>query len=337
MHCLKKPNISKNRDVRFSGEVIYAAVYKKEKIMKESTKNIPIFPSDARVCFVGDSLTSCSWSEYVYEYYLEKLPGTKLRMYNAGIGSATINFIMNYLEEDVFVWNPTHVVIMFGANDLNHYPGNDDDRAKAFENDMQKLADVFVKRNITVYFAVEPHYKNDGNKSDIYHKVTMSLAQKMDTGVCDFYTLFDPFMEKYHDIVIQEDQTHFTQIGEAVIARLFLYSQGFDIDITDDQAMLKRIDMTYYGDRKNIFDRKLRAMWFAEALILIAVIGDSVENKLKRLYNRIPTRANGAWGDLEFYRAIDYIEIRPNMDLYISQVESAIDLMIEEASKKSSL
>lgn len=304
--------------------------------MQNSVNNgIPIFPSDARVCFVGDSLTSCSWSEYVYEYYLEKCPGTKLRMYNAGIGSATISFIMNYLEEDVFVWKPTHVVIMFGANDIPHYAGGVEDKTKAFENDMRRLAQVFIDRNVTVYFAVEPRYPQVQTDCDIYHNVTMKLAKEMNTGVCDFYTLFDPFMQQYHDIVIQEDQTHFTQIGEAVIARLFLYSQGFDIDITDYKAMLKRIDMTYYGDRKNIFDRKLRAMWFAEALILIAVIGDSVENKLKRLYGRIPTRADGAWGDLEFYRAIDYIEIRPNMDIYIAQVESAIDLMIEEASKNT--
>lgn len=302
--------------------------------MQDKIKNgIPVFPSDARVCFVGDSLTSCSWSEYVYEYYLEKFPGTNLRMYNAGIGCATINFIMNYLEEDVFVWNPTHVVIMFGTNDMMHYSGDDNAKAQAFEKDMRKLADVFIKRNITVYFAIEPHYKHYGTNSDIYHMVTHALANEMNTGVCDFYTLFEPFTEKYHDTVIQADQTHFTQIGEAVIARLFLYSQGFDIDITDYDSMLKRIDMTYYGDRKNIFDRKLRAMWFAEALILVAVIGDSVENKLKRLYDRIPTRANGAWGDLEFFRAIDYIEIRPNMDIYIAQVESAIDLMIAEAAK----
>lgn len=303
--------------------------------MECKTKNgIPIFPSDARVCFVGDSLTSCSWSEYVYEYYLEKFPGTKLRMYNAGIGCATINFIMNYLEEDVFVWKPTHVVIMFGTNDMMHYHGDDTQRARAFENDLRRLANVFLNRNITVYFGVEPNYRHYGTNSDIYHSVTLSLAKELNTGVCDFYTLFEPFISQYNDIVMQDDKTHFTQIGEAVIARLFLYSQGFDIDITDCEFMLQRIDMTYYGDRKNIFDRKLRAMWFAEALILIAVIGDSVENKLKRLYERIPTRADGAWGDLEFFRAIDYIEIRPNMDIYIAQVESAVDLMIDEAAKK---
>ncbi len=304
--------------------------------MKNKIQNsIPKFPSGARVCFVGDSLTSCSWSEYVYEYYLEQCPGTQLRMYNAGIGSATINFIMNYLEEDIFVWNPTHVVIMFGSNDIPHYPGDAEDKAKAFETDMRRLVKEFTDKNITVYFAVAPCYPQSKMNSDIYHNVTLKLTEEMNTGVCDFYTLFDPFMKKYHDIVILPDNVHFTQIGEAVIARLFLYSQGFDIDVTDYDAMLKRIDMTYYGDRKNIFDRKLRAMWFAEALILTAVINESMENKLKRLYERIPTRANGAWGDLEFFRAIDYIEIRPNREVYVAQVESAIDLMIEEAAKNA--
>ena len=307
--------------------------------MNNTVKNIPIFPKDARVCFVGDSLTACAfWVDYVFEYYLEKFPKSQLRVYNAGIGSGTIDFSMSYIEENIMIWNPTHVVIMFGANDMLHIHGTYEERALAYENKLRWMTDEFIKRGITVYFSTEPAYKEPIRNADdmtIVRDVTYKLAQEYDTGVCDFYTTFTPFMENYREIVMDADNLHFSMVGQAVIARLFLASQGFDIDVNNTEEMLKRIELTYFGDRKNIFDRKLRCTWFAEALILTAVIGQPLEKKLERLYGRIPTRANGAWGDLEFYRAMDYIEMRPNMDIYIKQVDAAIDLMLEEAAKNA--
>ena len=301
-----------------------------------NVKSIPVFPKDARVCFVGDSLTACSfWVEYVYEYYLEKFPGTQLRVYNSGIGSGTIGFSMCYLDENILHWNPTHVVIMFGANDMLHIHGTYEERFASYERDLRRMTDEFLRRGITVYFAIEPNYEDRLESCQIVREVTNKLALEYDTGVCDFYMLFDHYKNKYHEIVMDEDHLHFSLTGNCVIARLFLASQGFDIDITDEEAMLKPIQMTLYGDRKNIFDRKLRCIWFSEALILGAVIGQPVEKKLERLYNRIPTRANGAWDELCFYRAIDYIELRPNKDIYIQQVELAIDKMLEEAAKNA--
>lgn len=301
--------------------------------MNRGNTSIPKFPNDARVCFVGDSLTACSfWVQFVHEYYLANVPGSQLRVYNGGIGSATIDFMMNYIEENVMVWDPTHVVIMFGANDMMHYHGDDEQRTNAMYNDLKRITDEFIGRGIKVYLATEPNYYHD---MELVRNGTLRLAQEYGIEYCDFFTLFDPYMKKHFDEVISDDRIHFSYIGECVIARLFLYSQGFDIDIEDEEKMLERMEMSYFGDRKNIFDRKLRAMWFAEALILIAVIGQPVEAKMKRLMGRIPTRADGAWGDLEFFRAIDYIEIRPNMDLYIQQVEAATELMLAEAAKKA--
>ena len=306
--------------------------------MNNTQKNIPVFPLDARVCFVGDSLTACAfWVDYIFEYYLEKFPGAKLRVYNAGIGCGTIDFSMSYFEENIMIWNPTHVVIMFGANDMLHIHGSHEERAAIYEKKLRWMTDEFIKRGITVYYSTEPSYKEPVRNSEdmkIVSEVTYKLAEEYNTGVCDFYTTFTPFMENYRTEVMDPDNLHFSMVGQAVIARLFLASQGFDIDTTDIEAMLKRIELTYFGDRKNIFDRKLRNIWFSEALVLVAVIGQPVEKKMERLYNRIPTRANGAWDDLAFYKAIDYVELRPNMNLYIDQVEAAIDLMLEEAAKK---
>lgn len=307
--------------------------------MNNTQKNIPIFPQDARVCFVGDSLTACAfWVDYIFEYYLEKFPGAKLRVYNAGIGCGTIDFSMSYFEENIMLWDPTHVVIMFGANDMLHIHGSYEERAAIYEKKLRWMTDEFIKRGITVYYSTEPSYKEPVRNSEdmkIVSEVTYKLAKEYDTGVCDFFTTFTPFMENYRSEVMDPDNLHFSMVGQAVIAKLFLASQGFDIDVGNTQEMLKRIELTYFGDRKNIFDRKLRNIWFSEALILVAVVGQPVEKKMERLYNRIPTRANGAWDDLAFYKAIDYVELRPNMQLYIDQVEAAIDLMLEEAAKKT--
>ena len=302
--------------------------------MHNTVKSIPVFPKDARVCFVGDSLTACSfWVEYVYEYYLEKFPGTQLRVYNSGISSSNIGFLMSSFEENIMVWNPTHVVLMIGVNDMVHIHGTHDERAATFKKDLKWITDTFLERGITVYYAIEPRYKYNVENCTIIHDVTKQLALEYDIGVCDFYTLFTPFIKDHDREVLLPDNVHFSAIGECVIARLFLSSQGFDFDINDTEAMMKRIDLTYYGDRKNIFDRKLRRIWCAEAYILRPIVNQPVEKKLERLFNLIPTRAYGAWRDMEFLPVMDYIELRPNRDIYIQQVEAAIDLMLEEAAK----
>ena len=74
-------------------------------------RRIPVFPKDSRVCFLGDSITAGGlWVEAIFEYYLKKFPGGNVRIYNTGTGGGTINFAMNYLEEDILLLNPTHVI-----------------------------------------------------------------------------------------------------------------------------------------------------------------------------------------------------------------------------------
>ncbi len=304
---------------------------------------IPLFPKGARVCFVGDSLTACTfWTELIHEHYLKVYPESELRVYNAAIGGITIPRITKFFDRDIMVWKPTHVVIAFGANDMRMYKGTTEEKINGFTNTLVEFANKFVDKGITPYFVAEPNYSYDnpndtGSNPLIWWKSVQKAAEILDTYYCDIYSLITPYLKKYFKKIIA-DGIHFTYEGECLVSKLFLYSQGFDIDIENEEYMLQRENLSYYGDHKNIFDRKLRAMWLAEgALFEVAGIEDAtVEEKRQKAMEHMREwygKEKEAWTDFNYYRAVDYLEMCCNEEFYITRVEDAIDYMIADAKK----
>ena len=80
---------------------------------------IPKFPANSRVCFLGDSLTSGSlWVHMIFDQYLKLCPEYSVRIYDCGIGGGTADYGLARLEDDLYTFDPTHVVIMYGENDI---------------------------------------------------------------------------------------------------------------------------------------------------------------------------------------------------------------------------
>ncbi len=76
------------------------------------------FPENARVCFVGDSITHHGgYVSRIAAYYHEHCPRKNIRFYNCGIsGAATVTTLAAF-DLDVAVYAPTHAVVMIGVND----------------------------------------------------------------------------------------------------------------------------------------------------------------------------------------------------------------------------
>lgn len=295
-------------------------------------KGIPKFPKDSRVAFLGDSLTAGSlWTEVIFEYYLKNFPEDNIRMYNVGVGGGTAAFALEHLDEDIMLFEPTHVVVMFSENDICGYNGTPFERASHFYDDMKKLTDALVERGMTVYFMCPPssplHNGRDVQPREIAHMVIKTLASEYNSYCCDLYGMMSPLTGNAD--IMQADLIHFTPVGDSVIARLFLHSQGFDGFSPDEEDFYDCFELAYDVDHRKIFNDKIRRIWLAVRNISTA--GDSTDAKIARLYDRIRTRGDGGWDDFCYYRAVDFIELYPNLDFYLEMVNRDTEMLVEKA------
>ena len=62
----------------------------------------------------------------------------------------------------------------------------------------------------------------------------------------------------------------------------------------------------------------------------ISTAGDTAEAKIKRLYDRIITKGDGAWDDFCYYRAVDFIELYPHLEFYYGMVDSLTEKLMAD-------
>ena len=69
------------------------------------------FPKNARVCFIGDSIThNNGFVSYISAYYHEYLKDRKVNFYNCGVAGGRTRTALCVMDKDVFPHNPTHAV-----------------------------------------------------------------------------------------------------------------------------------------------------------------------------------------------------------------------------------
>ena len=290
---------------------------------------IPQFSDGATVCFLGDSLTAGGlWTEMVFEHYLKMRPNAGIRVYDSGIGGGTAAYALEHIDEDLMTHRPTDVVIMFSDNDILSYSGTPEERAVLFRDDMSALADEIIRRGANIYFMCPPdsdaHLGETVQPREIAHSVITELAEYYRTGCCDLFKYLTPHLS--HEGLVANDRVHLTERGQCVLGRVFLSCQGFKGFSPDEEGFFDIAELPYDGDHRRIFNDKVRRIWLA--LRNISTGAGSVAERVEWMRGRIPDRAGGAWDDFCYYRAIDFIELFPNMQLYIDELERTTDKMI---------
>ena len=82
------------------------------------------FADGARICFLGDSITSgAEWSRVMSDFLYTRFPDRRFTFINAGVGGDKAKESMLRLEEDVFSHKPDVVTVMFGMNDSSRNGG----------------------------------------------------------------------------------------------------------------------------------------------------------------------------------------------------------------------
>lgn len=110
---------------------------------------------EERVVFLGDSITHHGrYMRLISDYCLTRWPERKFEFRSAGVGGDTAVGCCGRLAEDVDVWRPTTITVMFGMNDvcLHSYgegkPTEPQDRAiAAYGTNLRNLLDALQRSN----------------------------------------------------------------------------------------------------------------------------------------------------------------------------------------------
>lgn len=212
------------------------------------------FPKDARVCFVGDSITAVvDWTAKVFEYYATHLPEDRVMMYNCGISGDTSTAALRRVEPDVLCHKPTHIVMMFGMNDVGIWLYNADadeariarraERLATYAASMEKMIVQFRNAGLPVTLVTPTPYDDLSTCATVsYVNIQPAFEAMRDTvyrlgaqygcEVVDFYRpMYAIIAEQIKTVpepkVVGGDRVHPCPMGASVMARLFLRAQGF--------------------------------------------------------------------------------------------------------------
>ncbi len=207
------------------------------------------FPDGARICFIGDSLTAQNAVQWMtVDCYKRNLPDTKIEVFNCGVAGGAAWAAFQYLEDDVFIHDPTHAVIGFGVNDCGRYdlahPRSAEryDRLVAnyerYKKCMRELCDVLTSRGIKVTLCTPPPYDeyHEGTEAPFvggfplllaYAEEVRKIAKEKNLPLCDYFEYFAREMQT--DILYSGDHVHPNAHGYFTMAKYFLAEQGLDI------------------------------------------------------------------------------------------------------------
>jgi lysophospholipase L1-like esterase len=207
------------------------------------------------VCCLGSSTTQHGyWVHDVENYFLKYRPEDKTTFYNCGVGGDTARLSRFRLEEDVLFYNPTHVFIMFGMNDIRrelYAPGLEatpellekrDAAINEYEDSLLFLAKYFRDRNIMTVFGIPASYDTVqpspsanfagcadaiSRCADIVVKVACECGcECMDIG--GELSKVKKSWDANGEWIYAPDRVHPTRVGYGIIAKIFLKNAGFD-------------------------------------------------------------------------------------------------------------
>ncbi len=195
-----------------------------------------MFTKKDTICFYGDSITAAGlWETEVFPY----LNGAKI--FNCGVPADDTNAACLRIYETCLIHNPTHVVLMLGAND--NRPDFYDENGEMFEvckeryvNNMKKIVEIFLEFNVEVMICTITPYdeytEGEGNKyldkgCQMFRGFILDIAKTYNLKVIDFYACMSKLLKENGMKVISPDRLHPSELGYHVMAQCFLETLGF--------------------------------------------------------------------------------------------------------------
>ena len=228
-----------------------------------------LFPKGSRVCFVGNSITNNGeFYHNIYLYYVTRFPQLPVTFFNCGISGDVTGGILQRMDNDILVHNPTHAVIMIGMNDVNRglygvtSTNNHDTlskRANALEGynkNLDSIIRIFLSKNIqvilqkptifdqTAKIPVENHLGvNDALKKCADFGET--LANKYNLKNVDYWSILQNIntalqLKDSTATIIGLDRVHPGAPGHLIMAYQFLKTMGLPKKVSNIEIDVKK-------------------------------------------------------------------------------------------------
>jgi len=231
------------------------------------------FPDNARVCFVGDSITATyDHPARVADYYLTRFPGCGMRFYCCGVAGGTARSQRIFLKDDTLCHKPTHAVLMRGVNDSARWLLGEEKSARRYEilkaryddytKNLPMLCDELEKENVKITLCTPVPYAEyqetaqpplRGGYALIagYADFCRRFAAERGYPLCDYHAYFAEKMQT--EDLFGPDHIHPVEKGQYYMAKCFLEFQGLEIGefapIPEKYEELRRVSMLV----RNIF------------------------------------------------------------------------------------
>lgn len=210
-----------------------------------------IFPNNARVCFIGDSITAANIAlSHVVNAYKTQFSERKVKFFNCGTAGAQLFYPLKYFEEDVAFFKPTHAVISYGINDswlwnLPYLPDKEhyDLLLEAYDTYKERLALLCKKlegigvKDITVC-TPPPYDEYAKTDADCWHggaslmvgyaAFVREFANEKGYKLCDYHS-FLTNAKQTEEVFGTADRVHPSDHGYYLMAKCFLKTQGIEI------------------------------------------------------------------------------------------------------------
>lgn len=268
------------------------------------------FPDNARVCFIGDSLTQANQTlSRVIDFYNKNFAKNNIRFFNCGTSGGTYQSAIEFFYDDVLRHNPTHAVVAFGVNDSNRWflnekrsVGRISQLKTDFENykkNVEKYCKILQQNNICVTLCTPPPYDEYTQTEETamkggyalilgYAQFIRGFAKENKIPVCDYHDYITNCLQSDDRPIYSADRVHPTAHGYYLMAKCFLAHQGYVLD--DEQPLPK------YFEEWSLAVHKMRMIYGAEQMI----IGDytmDLETKMSIMEQKLQ---NENWGATVF-------------------------------------
>lgn len=215
----------------------------------------PIFDEGDRVCFVGNSITNnAQFYHFVNLYYATRYPERKIVFINCGISGDVTQGIINRMETDILIHNPTWSVLMIGMNDVSrglyassraNEPGIEEKKQQAldlYRKNMEIIVPKLLAGGRKLILQKPSIYDQTGDLptenffgvNDALKKCAdyvQELAEKYKLPTVDYWTTLGTVNKQIQQkdpkaTIIGPDRVHPAAPGHLVMAYQFLKSTG---------------------------------------------------------------------------------------------------------------
>ncbi len=202
-----------------------------------------MFNKNETVCFLGDSITTHGHSiKEVFQFLVDNHKEDRVKIYNCGIPGDAACRTVDRLYEDCLILNPTTVILMLGANDIErslYMPGKEIENVEEKRNhfldlyrvNMRKIIEDCMEAGAKVILCTptptddDKHFAKGCNVPlGICIDFLKEIAEEKNLQLVDFNTVMFNMMDKE---IFDDDGLHPSELGHHVMAQILLKDLGY--------------------------------------------------------------------------------------------------------------